>query len=77
MLGARMPQYRVYTLDDAGKFVGAREIEAVDDDEAMELVRLYPDDVGFEVWSGSRMVGLVGRDKIVMMTATPGRMSIG
>jgi hypothetical protein len=64
-----MPQYRVYILDDAEKFVGARDIEAASDGEAMELVRLYPDDVGFEVWTGSRMIGRVGRDKIVLLAS--------
>jgi len=65
-MGDSMPLYRVYTLDDAGKFIGATEIEAASDWEALELVRLYPDDLGFEVWAGPRMVGQVGRDKIVL-----------
>jgi hypothetical protein len=46
-----------------------REIEAAGDAEALELVRLYPDDIGFEVWCGSRLIGQVGRDKIVVVNS--------
>lgn len=76
-LGLGMQQYRIYTLDDAGKFIAVREIEAGGDAEAMELVRLYPDDIGFEVWCGTRMVGQVGRDKIILPAYALDRWAVG
>jgi hypothetical protein len=72
-----MPHYRVYTLDDAGKFIAAREVEAASDHEAMEMVRLYPDDIGFEVWTGARKVGQVGREKIVVLAVGADRLWAG
>jgi hypothetical protein len=42
----------------------------------MELVRLYPDEVGFEVWTGSRRVGRVGRDKIALLASGTSAASV-
>jgi hypothetical protein len=70
-----MRQYRIYTLDDAGKFIGAREIDAAGDADAIDAVKLLPDDVGFEIWRGPRMVGHVGRDKIALLAQPPDPVS--
>jgi hypothetical protein len=56
-----MPDYRAYRLDDAGKFIGCQEFNAANDAEALEVVRLFPDQLGFEVWAGARLVGRIGR----------------
>jgi hypothetical protein len=56
-----MPQYHAYRLDDAGKIIHGSEFEAADDTEALEIVRFVPEQLGFEVWRGSRMVGRIGR----------------
>jgi hypothetical protein len=65
----QMPDYRAYRLDDAGKFIGCQDFEAANDAEALEVVRLFPDELGFEVWTGARMVGRIGRfDKEVSVT---------
>jgi hypothetical protein len=57
-----MPDYRAYRLDDEGKFIGVSEFEAADDSEALEIVRVLPEELGFEVWSGARLVGRIGRE---------------
>jgi hypothetical protein len=56
-----MAQYQAYPLDDAGKPIGCKEFAAADDGTALQIVRFYPDDMAFEVWCESRMVGRISR----------------
>jgi hypothetical protein len=61
-----MPRYRAYRLDDAGNSVSCSELDALNDEDAMEIVRVLPEQLGFEVWCDMRIVGRIGRnDKAV------------
>jgi len=57
-----MSQYQAYRLDDGGKTIGRSDFDAVDDGEALEIVRVMPEPLGFELWCGPRMVGRFGRN---------------
>jgi hypothetical protein len=57
-----MACYRAYRLDDAGKTIACSEFEAAQDSEALEIVRVMPEELGFEVWCDTRMVGRFGRN---------------
>jgi hypothetical protein len=61
-----LAHYRAYRLDDAGKVIVraqfCSEFEADNDGEALEIVRVLPEELGFEVWSDTRMIGRIGRN---------------
>ena len=52
-----MPTYRLYKLDEAGKFDGSEALEAADDTEAMMLARAMEHPFTCEVWLARRLVG--------------------
>jgi hypothetical protein len=52
----RLPTYRLYRLDGAGRISGADWIEAVDDDEARAKITQAPASVGYELWDRERLV---------------------
>jgi|RhiMetStandDraft_4_1073278.scaffolds.fasta_scaffold235290_1 hypothetical protein len=56
-----MPDYRIYTVDYNGHRVDAKNIECVDDQEAVQLAlrTITSDDV--EVWQRDRFVALLPR----------------
>ena len=54
-----MPTYRLYKLDEAGKFAAAEELEASDDDEAMQAARTTEHAFACEVWLARRLIGRV------------------
>jgi hypothetical protein len=56
-----MPEYRIYTVDYNGHRVDAKNIEWVDDQEAVQLAlrTITSDDV--EVWQRDRFVALLPR----------------
>ena len=56
-----MPEYRIYTVDYNGHRVDAKNIECVDDQEAVQraLRTIINDDV--EVWQRGRFVALLPR----------------
>jgi len=66
-----MPNYRAYRLDDEGKFIGSSDYEAANDTDALEIVRVLPEQLGFEVWSGTRMVGRIGRNDKAIPPSIP------
>jgi hypothetical protein len=54
-----MPTYRLYKLDEAGKFAAAEALEAPDDDEAMKTARTTGHAFACEVWLARRLIGRV------------------
>ena len=54
-----MADYRLYCLDGAGKFIKAHDIEATDDEEALELARQMKLPVKCELWQHGRMVAVL------------------
>jgi hypothetical protein len=54
-----MAQYRLYCLDEAGKFTNAHEIEAASDTDAIAQARKMKLDVVCELWERGRMVAML------------------
>jgi hypothetical protein len=54
-----MQQYRIYCLDEEGRFSKADEIKLADDAEAMAYARALHHNAPCEVWNGNRLVGKV------------------
>jgi len=54
-----MQQYRIYCLNDEGRFSKAEEIEAANDGEAMAQARALHHDGICEVWQAGRLVGII------------------
>lgn len=52
-----MPTYRLFKLDEAGKFAAAEALEAADDDAAMKTARATGHAFVCEVWLERRLVG--------------------
>ena len=54
-----MPTYRLYKLDEDGKFAAAEALDAADDDEAMKTARATGHAFACEVWLARRLIGRV------------------
>lgn len=54
-----MIQYRIYCLNEEGRFQKVKEIEASSDSEALAHARSLEHSGECEVWRGSRLVGRV------------------
>jgi hypothetical protein len=54
-----MLQYRIYCLDDEGRFRKVEEVEASGDADALERARALGHSGECEVWRGSRLVGRI------------------
>ena len=53
----RLPTYRLYRLDGAGRISGADWIDAADDDEARAKARSHSSSSGgYELWERYRLV---------------------
>ena len=52
-----MTSYRLYKLDEAGKYNVSEHIEAGDDSEAMKLARATGHPFMCELWLARRLVG--------------------
>lgn len=52
-----MPTYRLYKLDEAGKYNISEQINAADDAEAMMLARAMEHPFLCELWLARRLVG--------------------
>ena len=55
----RLPTYRLYRLDGAGKITSADWIEAAGDDQALAEARLRAGDIEYELWQNKRLVKTV------------------
>ena len=53
--------YKVYRLDDTGHIVSREDIEAPDDEAAIEKARQFVDGHDIELWQLGRMVTLLKR----------------
>lgn len=51
-----MPDYRLYCLDERGKFTKSHDVHAKNDDEALALAREMKLPVQCELWERERMV---------------------
>ena len=54
-----MPTYRLYKLDEAGKFNTSEGLQAADDTEAMTMARAVAHPFACEVWLARRLIGRV------------------
>lgn len=54
-----MPQYRIYCLNQEGRFSKAFDVEAADDAAALAEARALDHPNDCEVWNGGRLVGTV------------------
>lgn len=54
-----MPTYRLYKLDQAGKYAAGEEMDAPDDDEAMVKAGALGHAYTCELWLGRRLVGRI------------------
>ena len=54
-----MREYRVYSIDECGRIVGERTIEAANDDEALFDVRSMQRPLMTELWRGDRRIGRI------------------
>ena len=57
--GVRLRNYRVYSVDGAGKIVSADWVEAEDDAHALREAEQRLDGVALEVWERQRLVGRI------------------
>ena len=57
---AAAANYIVYILDGAGKIRSSEWIAAVDDDHALEMIRILKLSTDCEVWQRDRRVGRIG-----------------
>ena len=58
-----MGSYRYVPLKDDGPAKAPIELEADDDEEAIELIRLSMERADCELWSGARKVAIVCKDR--------------
>jgi hypothetical protein len=54
-----MAEYRLYCLNDGGRFSKSHEIEARDDDDALAKARAMKLDVFCELWNRERLVAKI------------------
>jgi hypothetical protein len=54
--GARMIEYRAFTVGPDGHFVGSEALICADDAEAIEQATRFVDGHDIELWSGARLV---------------------
>ena len=59
-----MQQYRIYCLDDEGRFSKVEEIERDSDAEAIAYARALKHSGRCEIWSKNRLVGTVDANSI-------------
>jgi hypothetical protein len=55
-----MVHYRLYFQNAAGRFMRAEDVEVDDDAAAREVARELDHVYGIEIWTGTRIVGIVG-----------------
>jgi hypothetical protein len=55
-----MKQYRIYCLNEEGRFHKVEEITASNDAEAVARARTLGHDGECEIWNGDRLVGRLG-----------------
>lgn len=62
-----MPDYRIYSLSKSERILAAFQAECADDDAAVEYCRTaLADHPSLEIWQGTRMVGNVTPEGVVL-----------
>jgi hypothetical protein len=51
-----MPEYRAYTIEPDGHFIGYEQLVCLDDAEAIEKAKRFVNGRDVELWSGPRLV---------------------
>jgi hypothetical protein len=54
-------RYRIYFLDQFGRFRGVEDIDCRDDSEAIAKAQQYPDAEQMELWDHARFIARIGR----------------
>ena len=54
--GRQMTEYRLYTVENDGHFIGSRTFTADSDDDAVVWAKQQIEDHSVELWSGPRLV---------------------
>ena len=57
-----MPHYRLYTLNNDGHIRAGADLEASDDQEALQLARLRLEHCDLSLWRGTAHIALVPKD---------------
>ena len=55
--------YRAYIVGEGGHFVGVHEIDAPDDDAALEKAKQYVDGLDVELWQRARRIARIEGSK--------------
>ena len=55
-----MPEYRIYTVGSDGHFMGGKNIECADDQEAIRIVQQAVDGRAIELWERARFITRLG-----------------
>ena len=58
----RLPSYRLYRLDHAGKIATGEWIEATHDEDAIRLAHDRASEGKHELWDGRRLVARIGKN---------------
>lgn len=58
-----MPDYRIYGVNETGRFVSVHEVQSESDDQAIAVGRKLVGSDAFEVWERSRFVAHPSRIK--------------
>jgi Ser-tRNA(Ala) deacylase AlaX len=58
-----MPDYRVYYVGHHGHFVDTGFLKCADDQEALKQAAQYADGLHVELWSGSRFVAKLSKER--------------
>jgi hypothetical protein len=62
-----MARYRLYLLDAASYLIHAADLDAEDDGEALDLVRIRQEPTDVELWCGERMVVRISREEAFIL----------
>jgi hypothetical protein len=55
-----MPEYRIYTVGSDGHFIGGKNIECADDQEAIRIAQEAADGRAIELWDRGRFITRMG-----------------
>lgn len=58
-----MPEYRLYCVNESGRFASSHEIEAADDRQALAKARAMNLSVPYELWSRNRLIAKLPPDR--------------
>jgi hypothetical protein len=62
-VGATVPKYRIFVLDDQGHILLPDVIEATDDDWAKSIARSFAHGHDVELWFGDKKIATIKQDE--------------